>query len=101
MQRWCQHPLIQTPAPTPMEDNTGITRTINFTINDGTDAIKSATVTIDETSKTTGSAGGCSFPNMTDGNYTVIVSADGFETATENITVGEGNTSFTISLSAS
>ena len=85
------------------DDNTveeETTHNISFTINDGTDAIGGATVTIGEESKTTGSAGGCSFNNIAEGEVTVTVSAEGYETATETITVDSENTSFTISLTA-
>lgn len=90
---------------TPTEDNSvddntveeETTRNIRFTVNDGTDAISGATVTIDETIKNTGSAGGCTF-NLTDGEYTVVVSKDGYETVTDTITVNKDNTSFTITL---
>ena len=77
------------------------TRTINFVINDGTDPINQATVTIGETTKTTGSQGGCSFNDIEDGSVEVEVSADGYVTKTETIVVSEENTTFTISLTAS
>ena len=43
------------------QQQTPVTRTLSFTINDGTDAIEGATVKIGSTIKTTGSAGGCTF----------------------------------------
>ena len=76
------------------------TRNINFVINDGTDGIQGATVTIGETSGTTGSAGGCTLNSITDGGHEVTVTADGYTTKTETITVSESNTTFTISLVA-
>lgn len=86
------------------DDNTSVeeetTQDISFTINDGTDAINGATVTIGETSKTTGSAGGCSFTGIAEGSVSVEVSATGYVTKTETITVDEEHTSFTISLVA-
>lgn len=78
-----------------------VTRNISFTINDGTDAIEGASVTIGETTKTTGSAGGCTFNDIEEGNVSVTVSAEGYTTKTESITVDETHTSFTISLTAS
>ena len=85
-------------APTP----TPTTRTISFTIkSDETTPIEGATVKIGSTTKTTGSAGGCSFNNIADGNVSVEVSADGFVDKTETITVSKDNTSFTITLTAS
>ena len=85
------------------DDNSGeeeTTQDISFTINDGTTAINGATVTIGETSKTTGSAGGCNFTGITEGSVTVEVSATGYVTKTETITVDSEHTSFTISLTA-
>ncbi len=86
------------------DDNTSVeeetTQDISFTINDGTDAIGGATVTIGETSKTTGSAGGCSFTSIAEGSVSVEVSATGYVTKTETITVDGDHTSFTISLVA-
>ena len=85
-------------APTP----TPTTRTISFTIkSDETTPIEGATVKIGSTTKTTGSAGGCSFNDIADGNVSVEVSATGFVDKTETITVSEDNTSFTITLTAS
>ena len=75
-------------------------RTINFSVNDGTDAIEGATVTVDESTETTDSAGGCSISDVTDGEHTVTVTADGYTDYTGTITVSEDNTSFTISLTA-
>lgn len=89
--------------PNTEENPETITRSVSFTIDDGTDPIASATVVIDddsENSKTTGTAGGCS-ATLADGTHTVEVSKDGFTTKTETITVSEDNTSFTISLVAS
>ena len=74
------------------------TRNISFIINDGTDAIKGATVTIGEITGTTGSAGGCTLHGVTDGENSVTVVADGFISKTETITVSSEVTSFTISL---
>lgn len=76
------------------------TRNVSISVNNGTDPIQGATVKIGEVTKTTGSAGGCSFNGVTDGEHQVIVSADGFTTKTENITVSSKNTSFTISLTS-
>lgn len=79
------------------EEVTPTTRKISFTIDDGTDAISGATVTIGEESKTTGSAGGCTF-DVEEGTVSVEVSKEGFTTKTESITVDAEHTSFTISL---
>lgn len=76
------------------------TQSISFTINDGKDPINGASVVIGEVSKTTGSAGGCTFDNIEEGTVSVEVSKDGFTTKTEEITVDSEHTSFTISLEA-
>ena len=80
------------------ESNTG--RTLNFTVNDGTDPVSGATVTIGETTSTTGSAGGCSLTNILDGEHTVTVTKEGYTEYTDTITVSEENTNFTISLTS-
>ena len=74
-------------------------RTVNVTVDDGTDPIQSASVVIDETTKTTGSAGGCSF-SLVDGTYEIEISKDGYTTKTEEVTVDYENNSFTISLTS-
>lgn len=76
------------------------TRNINFIINDGTDAIQGATVTIGQITGTTGSQGGCTLQNVADGENSVTVTAEGYTSKTETITVSENDTSFTISLEA-
>ncbi len=82
------------------EPATPATQNISFTINDGTNPIEGASVVIDETTKTTGSAGGCSFNDIAEGSVSVTVSADGYTSKTETITVSSENTSFTISLTS-
>lgn len=84
------------------QEQTPTSRSVSFTINDGTDAINEASVVIDndsDNSKTTGSAGGCT-ATLTDGEHTVVVSKEGYTTKTETISVDETHTSFTISLVA-
>lgn len=81
------------------EVETPSTRNISITVNDGTDPIQGASVVIGETSKTTGSAGGCTF-DVADGKVSVEISKEGFVSKTEEITVSEDNTSFTISLTS-
>ena len=90
------------PAPSPDPEPTPepVTRTISFTVNDGTNPIDGASVVIDGVTKTTGSAGGCTFNEIEDGSVSVEVSATGYTTKTETITVSEDNTAFTISLIA-
>lgn len=77
------------------------TKTISFSVNDGTDAIQGATVTVDGKTGTTGSAGGCSINEITNGEYTVTVTKEGYEDYTNTITVDDEHTSFTISLTES
>lgn len=84
-------------APTPEP----VTRDLSFTINDGTDPIEGATVTIDEKTGTTGSAGGCTITGVEEGTgISVEVAKEGYTTKTETITVDAEHTSFTISLTA-
>ncbi len=71
---------------------------ISFTINDGENPIESASVVIGETTKTTGSAGGCSFNDIEEGEHSVTVSATGYNSKTETITVDSTHNSFTITL---
>ena len=74
------------------------THELSFTVNDGTDPIQGATVTIEGKTGTTGSAGGCTIDGILEGSHTVT--ADGYTDATETISVTSDDTSFTISLSA-
>ena len=76
------------------------TRNVSVTVQDSNeDAISGATVVIGETSKTTGSAGGCSF-TLTDGAYEITVSKEDYTTKTEDISVAYDNTSITITLAS-
>lgn len=74
------------------------THELSFTVNDGTDPIQGATVTIEGKTGTTGSAGGCTIEGILEGSHTVTVTAEGYTDATETITVDAEHTSFTISL---
>lgn len=85
----------ETPEPTPEP----VLRDLSFTINDGTDPIKGATVTIGAKTGTTGDAGGCTIKDVEEGSVSVEVSKEGYTTKTETITVDSTHTSFTISLS--
>lgn len=80
------------------DTNVPVTRNISFTINDGTNPIEGASVKIGTETKTTGSAGGCTFSNIEEGTVSVEVSKEGYTTKTESITIDETHTSFTISL---
>jgi hypothetical protein len=83
------------------EENPEITkRNISFSINDGNNSISGANVVIGEVSGTTGSAGGCTLQNISDGEHSVTITAEGYVTKTETIVVSESDTIFTISLDA-
>lgn len=75
-------------------------RTLSITVDDGSDPVSGATVAIGDNSKSTGSAGGCTLQNISDGENVVNISKDGFETKTETIIVSADNTSFSFSLTA-
>lgn len=82
------------------QEQTPTTYDLSFTINDGTDPIKGATVKIGSKTGTTGDLGGCTLKDIEEGSQSVEVSATGYVTKTETITVSSSNTSFTISLVA-
>lgn len=73
-------------------------RNVKFNITDGAAPIDGATVTIGTISGTTGSAGGCTLQNVPDGQHSVTVTASGFNSKTETITVSETNIQFNIIL---
>lgn len=81
------------------------TRSVSFTVQDSQDipeAIQGAEVVIDGDTagkKTTGSSGGCT-ATLTDGEHEVVISAEGYTTKTETITVDSTHTSFTINLTS-
>ena len=88
---------LENPSPSP--DPEPVTRDLSFTINDGTDPIEGATVTIGSKTGTTGSAGGCSINGVEEGTgISVEIAATGYTTKTETIDVDETHTSFTFSL---
>ena len=74
------------------------TRNINFVISDGTNPIQGAKVSIEEITGTTGSAGGCTLHNVSDGNHSVTIVKEGFVTKVETITVSESDITFSIIL---
>lgn len=74
------------------------THELSFTVNDGTDPIQGATVTIEGKTGTTGSAGGCTIDGILEGSHTVTVTKEGFTEYTDTITVSSESTSFTVSL---
>lgn len=89
------------PSPEPSPEPEPVLRDLSFTINDGTDPIKGATVTIGAKTGTTGDAGGCTIKDVEEGTVSVEVAAEGYTTKTESIVVDSTHTTFTISLVAS
>ncbi len=69
---------------------------VHFTVVDEQDQpIQNATVELEGDSRTTGSAGGCNFQNISEGEHTLNISADGYKPITNQIIgVDEGNTEF-------
>lgn len=82
------------------EPETPSTHDVSFIITDGENPIQGATVTIGEITGTTGSAGGCTLRNVTGGEHTVSVVADGYESYSDDITVDETHISLTLELTA-
>ena len=71
---------------------------IHFDVTDGGNGIEGATVTINGVSKTTGSAGGCNFNNMTGGTVNVEVTKTGYVSKSQTMSIDNEHTSFTIVL---
>lgn len=82
------------------EKNPETTRTLSFTINDGTNPIQDATVAIGSTSATTDATGKCTLEGIADGEQTITISATGYTTKTQTETIAEDNVTFTISLTS-
>ena len=74
------------------------TVSISVSVNDGTDPVQHASVSIGEIQSTTGSAGGCTLQSITIGEQTIIVTAEGFESYSETIEVTLENNEFEIRL---
>ena len=72
---------------------------VSFTVNDGTDPIEGAVVTV-ATGKTgtTCNAGGCTVTGVLPATYTVTVEKEGYESYSGSKVIDSGHTSFTISL---
>ena len=68
-------------------------------MNDGTDPIVGASVTIDETTETTGDDGKAEFDLAYD-DYTATITADGYDSAEESIAFRSNHKTFTVSLTA-
>ena len=76
------------------------TRSVSISVKSDGTGVSGASVTIGETTKTTGSAGGCTF-TLVDGDYDVTVTATGYEDAEDDITVAYDTTSFDITIEES
>ena len=77
---------------------TAPTHDISITVTDGENPVQGATVVIEGTSKTTGSAGGCTVNGVPIGDHTITDKKTGFEDYSDTITVDADYTSFTIIL---
>ena len=73
-------------------------RDISITVTDGTDPVQGASVVLGDATKTTGSAGGCTVNDVTDGKHAITVTKSGFEDYSGYVTVNLEQTSFTIEL---
>lgn len=60
--------------------------------------IQGATVELDGDSRTTGSAGGCNFQNISEGEHTIIASKTGYDTVKNDINVDASHLDFDITL---
>jgi len=60
--------------------------------------VTGASVSIDEITATTGSAGGCTLQNVPVGEQIITVTASGYEEYNDTITVSDENNSFNITL---
>ena len=77
-----------------------VTDTLTINVDDGTNAISGATVTIGGDSETTDENGQAVFDDMPYDDYSVSISADGYTTATETVQFRSNHKSFTVSLTA-
>lgn len=74
------------------------TTNLSVTVTDGTNPIEGATVSIDEISSTTGSAGGCTLQDVPEGSQIITVIATGYNDYTDTIEVSSLNNEITIIL---
>lgn len=77
-----------------------VTDTLTVTVDDGTDPISGATVTIGTTDKTTGDDGVATFTAMPYDDYSAEISATGYTTKTETLAFRSNHKAFTVSLVA-
>lgn len=65
---------------------------LTFTVTDADGAVEGASVTVDNKTGTTGSAGGCTVKGVAKGEQTVVVSKTGYNDYSSNITVSANDT---------
>ena len=70
---------------------------LNLTVSDGTDVIEAANVTINNVTKTTNEEGKVTF-DLEYGDYEVTVNAEGFTTATDELSFRSNHKNFTVTL---
>ena len=76
------------------------TRDISINVTDGTNPVQGASVVIGDVTKTTGSAGGCTFNGLTEGEHDISVVCDGFADFASTIIIAEENNNFEITLTS-
>lgn len=65
---------------------------LTFNVTDADGAVEGASVTVDNKTGTTGSAGGCTIKGVAKGEQTVVVSKTGYNDYSSNITVSANDT---------
>lgn len=65
---------------------------LTFIVTDADGAVEGASVTVDNKTGTTGSAGGCTVKGVAKGEQTVVVSKTGYNDYSSNITVSANDT---------
>ena len=98
----CSMRMLITP-PVTKGDNTEEeepqTYKMTITVTDGTDPVKGASVTIDESSETTDDDGKVEF-DLAYGDYEATVEATGYDDSTEELSFRSNHKNFTITLTA-
>lgn len=74
------------------------TTSVKINVEDGTDKVKGASVTLNNVTRKTGDNGSTTFVNILNNTYKVVVESND-KSKSENITVTAENREFTISLS--
>jgi len=71
---------------------------ITFTVNDGTNPVSDAAISINNVTKTTNAGGDAVFTKMINGDYSYVVSKPGFSDMAGTVTVTDANAAKTVSL---